>query len=59
MTAKMTTYQQDRRNLLIDATITAIAEYGLSNLTLAKISAIAGLTAGSVNFHLRVKSPSY
>ena len=50
MTTKMTTYQQDRRNLLIDATITAIAEYGLSNLTLAKISAISGLTAGSGNF---------
>ena len=55
MATKMTTVQQDRRNLLIDATITAIAEYGLSNLTLAKISAIAGLTAGSVNFHFESK----
>ncbi len=47
--------QQDRRKLLIDATITAIAEYGLSQLTLAKISSIAGLTAGTVNFHFDSK----
>lgn len=47
--------QQERRNLLIDATITAIAEYGLSKLTLAKISALAGLTAGTVNFHFDSK----
>ncbi len=47
--------QQRSRDLLIDATITAIAEYGLSKLTLAKISAIAGLTAGTVNFHFDSK----
>lgn len=47
--------QNDRRHLLIDATITAIAEYGLSKLTLAKISAIAGVTAGTVNFHFDSK----
>ena len=47
--------QQERRNLLIDATITAIAEYGLSKLTLAKISAIAGMSAGTVNFHFDSK----
>lgn len=47
--------QQERRNLLIDATITAIAEYGLSKLTLAKISSLAGLTAGTVNFHFDSK----
>ena len=46
---------QERRNLLIDATITAIAEFGLSKLTLAKISSIAGLTAGTVNFHFDSK----
>jgi AcrR family transcriptional regulator/ribosomal protein S18 acetylase RimI-like enzyme len=45
----------ERRNLLIDATITAIAEFGLSKLTLAKISSIAGLTAGTVNFHFDSK----
>ena len=47
--------QQKSRNLLIDATITAIAEFGLSQLTLAKISGIAGLTAGTVNFHFDSK----
>lgn len=47
--------QRERRKLLIDATITAIAEFGLSNLTLAKISSIAGLTAGTVNFHFDSK----
>ena len=46
---------QERRKLLIDATITAVAEYGLSKVTLAKISSIAGLTAGTVNFHFDSK----
>ncbi len=46
---------QERRKLLIDATITAVAEYGLSKVTLAKISSIAGLTAGTVNFHFESK----
>jgi len=46
---------QERRKLLIDATITAIAEFGLAKLTLAKISSIAGLTAGTVNFHFDSK----
>ena len=48
-------HHHERRNLLIDATITAIAEFGLSKLTLAKISSIAGLTAGTVNFHFDSK----
>ena len=47
--------QQKSRSLLIEATITAIAEFGLSQLTLAKISSIAGLTAGTVNFHFDSK----
>jgi TetR/AcrR family transcriptional repressor of bet genes len=47
--------QNERRRLLIDATITAISEHGLSNVTLAKIAKIAGLTAGSVNFHFDSK----
>lgn len=55
MTASNQTIQRERRRLLIDATITAIAEFGLSKLTLAKISSIAGLTAGSVNFHFDSK----
>ena len=46
---------QERRKLLIDATITAVAEYGLAKVTLAKISSIAGLTAGTVNFHFESK----
>ena len=49
------TIQRERRKLLIDATITAIAGFGLSKLTLAKISSIAGLTAGTVNFHFDSK----
>ena len=40
-----------RKQHLIEATMSAIADYGMSNLTLAKIAAEAGLTAGSVNFH--------
>jgi len=44
-----------RRRDLIDATLTVIAEHGLSNLTLAKVAALAGLTAGSVNFHFSSK----
>ena len=47
--------QNERRRLLIDATMSAIFEHGLSNLTLAKIASIAGLTAGSVNFHFDSK----
>ena len=47
--------QNERRRLLIDATITAISQFGLSNVTLAKIAKIAGLTAGSVNFHFDSK----
>ena len=49
------TNQKEPRNLLIDATISAIAEFGLHKLTLAKISAIAGMTAGMVNFHFDSK----
>ena len=47
--------QAERRRLLIDATITAISEHGLPKLTLAKIADIAGLSAGSVNFHFASK----
>ncbi len=36
---------------LIQATVAAIAEHGLSNLTSAKIAGFAGHTAASVNFH--------
>ena len=47
--------QAERRRLLIDATISAISEHGLPKVTLAKIATIAGLTAGSVNFHFASK----
>lgn len=47
--------QAERRRLLIDATISAIAEHGLPKVTLAKIADIAGLSAGSVNFHFASK----
>ena len=46
---------EPRRSLLIDATITAIATYGLSRTTLAKVAGLAGMTAGSVNFHFNSK----
>ncbi len=45
----------DRRRILIDATMSAISQHGFSNLTLAKISSLAGLTAGIVNFHFTSK----
>jgi TetR/AcrR family transcriptional repressor of bet genes len=47
--------QRERRELLIDATISAIAEMGLGRLTLAKIAGMVGLSAGSVNFHFSTK----
>jgi TetR/AcrR family transcriptional repressor of bet genes len=49
------TIQAERQRLLIDATMSAISEHGLTKLTLAKIAAIAGLSAGSVNFHFSSK----
>lgn len=47
--------QDARREQLIDATIRAIAENGLSNVTLNKVASRAGLTAGMVNFHFQSK----
>lgn len=47
--------QVERRRLLIDATMSAISEHGMSGLTLAKIAREAGLSAGSVNFHFDSK----
>jgi phenylpropionate dioxygenase-like ring-hydroxylating dioxygenase large terminal subunit/AcrR family transcriptional regulator len=44
-----------RRRELIEAAIAAIAEHGLSNLTLAKVAAGAGLTAAAVSFHFKSK----
>ena len=36
---------------LIQATVAAISQHGLSELTSAKIASVAGHTAASVNFH--------
>ncbi len=47
--------QDLRREQLIEAAITAIAEHGLSNVTLDKVARLAGLTAGMVNFHFQSK----
>jgi len=44
-----------RRSQLVAAAIAAIAEHGLSNVTLAKVAAGAGLSAASVNFHFTSK----
>ena len=44
-----------RKQHLIEATITAIAQHGMSGLTQAKIADIAGMTAGSLNFHFSSK----
>ncbi|MFO1436364.1 MAG: SRPBCC family protein [Gammaproteobacteria bacterium] len=47
--------QSESQQRLIDATMTAIYEHGISNLTLAKITAVAGMTAATVNFHFSSK----
>ena len=47
--------QDQRREQLIEAAIGAIAEHGLSQVTLAKVASRAGLTAGMVNFHFDSK----
>jgi phenylpropionate dioxygenase-like ring-hydroxylating dioxygenase large terminal subunit/AcrR family transcriptional regulator len=44
-----------RRGQLVAAAIAAIAEHGLSHVTLAKVAAGAGLSAASVNFHFTSK----
>ena len=45
----------ERRQDLIDATITSIAKYGLSGTTLARVSEIAGTSSGLANFHFDSK----
>lgn len=49
------TPQPESKQRLIDATMTAIFEHGISNVTLAKITAVAGMTAATVNFHFNSK----
>jgi len=48
-------HSSGRRQSLIEATISTIAECGLSGLTLSKVAGRAGMTAGSVNFHFQSK----
>ncbi|MEX3010925.1 TetR family transcriptional regulator [Hoeflea sp. TYP-13] len=50
-----TRIQAERRRQLIDATLTVIAENGISNVTLAKVAGRAGLTAAMINFHFAGK----
>lgn len=45
----------ERRMQLIHATISCIAEQGLSNITLNSVANRAGLTAGLINFHFETK----
>ncbi|MGL4237057.1 TetR family transcriptional regulator C-terminal domain-containing protein [Tabrizicola sp.] len=45
----------ERRQNLIDATITSIAKYGLSGTTLARVTDIAGTSIGLANFHFETK----
>lgn len=47
--------QEVRREQLILATISAIAEHGLSHVTLSKVGAEVGLTAAMINFHFKNK----
>ncbi|MGH8249058.1 MAG: Rieske 2Fe-2S domain-containing protein, partial [Gammaproteobacteria bacterium] len=49
------TLQDERKRALMEATVRAIHIHGLSKLTLAKIAGLAGLTAGTVNFHFASK----
>lgn len=44
-----------RRTQLIEATMTCIAKYGISGTTLAKVTEVAGLSLGLVNFHFASK----
>lgn len=49
------TLGEERKRVLLNATINAISVHGLSNLTLAKIAELAGQTAGTVSFHFSSK----
>lgn len=47
--------KEERRQALIDATITAIARHGLSGTTIARVTEIAGTSTGLANFHFDSK----
>ncbi len=44
-----------RRSQLIDATITSIAQHGIGGTTMSRVTEIAGLSTGIVNFHFDSK----
>ena len=44
-----------RRRELIEATITSIAQHGLSGTTVARVAELAGLSAGIVSFYFQTK----
>ncbi|WP_309667467.1 TetR family transcriptional regulator C-terminal domain-containing protein [Tabrizicola sp.] len=45
----------ERRQQLIDATITSIARFGLTGTTMGKVTEIAGVSLGLANFHFESK----
>ncbi len=45
----------ERRQALIEATITSIAEYGLSGTTIARVTELAGTSIGLANFYFENK----
>jgi TetR/AcrR family transcriptional repressor of bet genes len=45
----------ERKQQLIDATITSIAKYGIPGTTMTTVTGIAGLSLGLVNFHFESK----
>lgn len=44
-----------RRAQLVEATIESISRYGISGTTMKKVTGIAGLSMGIVNFHFKTK----
>lgn len=53
--ARRTASKEVRRGQLIDATISSIAEHGISGTTMTTVTGIAGLSIGIVNFHFQSK----
>lgn len=54
-TPRRTEPRQVRRQQLIDATITSIAEHGIGGTTMSTVTETAGLSIGIVNFHFQSK----
>jgi TetR/AcrR family transcriptional regulator, transcriptional repressor of bet genes len=53
--ARRTEDKSVRRVQLIEATIACIAKHGITGTTLAKVTEVAGLSLGLVNFHFATK----